>query len=165
MVVVALAGCGPGPGAHVALGEAIPNAAAPSQGHGSVPTLDTSTDIAGPDADRNGVRDDIDAWIAAQPVVPAQKSALVQTARALQAKLLVDPGDRAALQRVGEMGAAAVNCRSIVFKPAWEPVATYGRRIEAMTANTRERARRYMDYIRARSGSATELPSGNTCDP
>ena len=35
---------------------------------GELPTLDRSTSIAGSDADRNGFRDDIDAYIAALPV-------------------------------------------------------------------------------------------------
>ncbi|VTU35917.1 hypothetical protein RA8CHR_05340 [Variovorax sp. RA8] len=38
-------------------------------------------------------------------------------------------------------------------------------KIEAMTANTRERAKRYMEYNAASSGSSTTLPNGNTCEP
>jgi len=30
--------------------------------------------------------------------------------------------------------------------------------------NTKERAKQYIAYNRARSGSVTELPSGNTCE-
>ncbi len=37
-------------------------------------------------------------------------------------------------------------------------------KIEALTANTKERARRYLDYNRAASGSVTRLPDGNTCE-
>jgi hypothetical protein len=40
---------------------------------GQLPKLDRSSDIRGPDADNNGIRDDIDAWIAAQPITDAQK--------------------------------------------------------------------------------------------
>ena len=37
-------------------------------------------------------------------------------------------------------------------------------KIEALTANTRERAKQYLAYNRARSDSVTELPAGNTCE-
>ncbi len=36
--------------------------------------------------------------------------------------------------------------------------------LEAMMANTNERAKQYLAYNRARSGSVTELPAGNTCE-
>jgi hypothetical protein len=42
---------------------------------GQLPQLDRSSDIRGPDTDNNGIRDDIDAWIAAQPISNAQKKA------------------------------------------------------------------------------------------
>jgi hypothetical protein len=38
-------------------------------------------------------------------------------------------------------------------------------KIESMTANTKERAARYMQYNAARSGSSTTMPSGDTCEP
>jgi len=34
-----------------------------------------------------------------------------------------------------------------------------------MTANTKERAKQYMAYNKARSGSSGTMPTGNTCDP
>jgi hypothetical protein len=37
-------------------------------------------------------------------------------------------------------------------------------KIEALTANTRERAKQYLTYNRVCSGSVTELPAGNTCE-
>src|SRR5690606_37178328 len=42
---------------------------------GELPALDRSSDIAGPDADHNGIRDDIDAYITALPVNDAVKKA------------------------------------------------------------------------------------------
>jgi hypothetical protein len=131
---------------------------------GAYPALDRSNDIAGPDANKNGVRDDIEAWINAEPVGDVQKKALMQKARSLQHTLLVDLNDKAELQKTGEGLMASTNCGGDVFSPyaTWSILAG---KIEAMTANTPQRAERYMKYDAARSGSSTSLPNGNTCEP
>ena len=131
---------------------------------GAYPTLDRSSDIAGPDANANGVRDDIEAWINAQPVNDGQRKALMQDARATHQTLLVDLNDQAALQKADDGLAASSNCGLIQFSPC----ATFSQlagKIEGMTANTKERALRYMQYSAARSGISTTLPDGNTCEP
>ena len=130
---------------------------------GAVPKLDRSSDIAGPDTNQNGVRDDIEAWIGTLPVNDAQRKALMQKAKALQVTLVVDLNDKAALQRVGEGLMASTNCGGDVFSPysTWSQLSG---KIEGMTANTKERAKRYMQYNSARSGSSTTLPNGNTCE-
>ncbi|MDP3810449.1 MAG: hypothetical protein Q8Q78_05545, partial [Hydrogenophaga sp.] len=65
---------------------------------GQLPLLDRSNDIKDPDTNNNGIRDDIDAWITAQPITDAQKKAAQQMARVQQAKILVDLSDKSALQ-------------------------------------------------------------------
>lgn len=132
---------------------------------GQLPKLDRSTDIKGPDTDNNGIRDDIDAWIAAQPITNIQKKAAQQMARVHQAKILADFNDKAALQALGERSAASVVCLGDVFMPDYQKGYDLGSQLEAMMANTKERAKQYIAYNRARSGSVTELPSGNTCEP
>jgi hypothetical protein len=131
---------------------------------GGYPTLDRSDDIAGPDANKNGVRDDIEAWINALNVTEPQRQALMQDARSTQRTLLVDLADKAALQRVGEGLMAATKCSGDRFEPAREESYPLSNKIEAMTANTRARAARYMQYNRARSGSSTSYPRGDTCE-
>lgn len=131
---------------------------------GVVWSLDRSSDIAGPDANRNGVRDDVEAWVHSRPVSDIQRKALMQTARALQSTLLVDLMDDAALTLRGERLMAAANCGGSSFVPATTYYGFAGK-LEAMTANTRERAKRYMDYNSARSGSSATYPAGDTCEP
>ncbi|HEY2419744.1 MAG TPA: hypothetical protein VGH84_17645 [Steroidobacteraceae bacterium] len=131
---------------------------------GGYPTLDRSDDIAGPDTNKNGVRDDIEAWINTLNVTEPQRKALMQDARATQRALLVDLTDKAAVQRVGEGLMASNHCGAIRFKPFAEFIGP-SQKIEAMTANTRERAARYMQYNKARSGSSTTLPNYDTCEP
>lgn len=134
---------------------------------GQLPRLDRSSDIKvkGPDADNCGIRDDIDAWIAAQPITDPQKKAAQQMARVLQAKLLVDLNDKVALQTLGERTAAGVVCLSDVFVPNRQQGRDLGNTIEAITANTKARAKQYLAYNRAVSGSSGRLPEGNTCEP
>jgi hypothetical protein len=76
---------------------------------GAYPTLDRSTDIVGPDANKNGVRDDIEAWINSQPVNDAQRKAVMQKARALQGTLTVSLKDQSALQAGDDRLAASSN--------------------------------------------------------
>jgi hypothetical protein len=128
------------------------------------PALDRSADIAGPDANNNGVRDDIEAWIGTLEVTEPQRKALMQKAKSLQQTLLVDLTDKAALQRVGEGLMASTNCGGDRFTP-YKEFSVLNGKIEAMTANTRQRAERYMQYNKARSGSSTELPNYDTCEP
>lgn len=77
IIVLALTACGGGkspespttPLAERGMKEQL----AESEKAGGLPALDRSSSIAGPDADRNGIRDDIDAYIAALPVSDALK--------------------------------------------------------------------------------------------
>jgi len=130
---------------------------------GAYPKLDRSTDLKGPDQNLNGVRDDVEAWINAQPITDVQKKAAMQDAEVFQRTLLVDLTDKAALQSVGDAMAAATVCTSEVFKSNSNAGYMLSNKIEAITFNTKERTMRYIAYNQARSGSTTKLPSGNTC--
>jgi len=156
----AAAGTGTGAGATApTLAEQI----AALEQSGGYPQLDRSADIAGPDADGNGVRDDVDQWISTQPLSDSQRKALTQKARSLQNTLLVSLDDKAALQSAGEGLAASSRCGMLQF-PEYSDFSKLAGKIEAMTANTRQRAERYMQYNAARSGSSTTNPRGNTCE-
>jgi hypothetical protein len=132
---------------------------------GKLPNLDRSSSIAGPDANSNGVRDDIETYIATLPITPVQKGAALQSAKALQQKLTVDLSDAVALDRVSNLGSRAISCIADVFMPSYQNGFDLDSKIEAMTANTKERAKQYLAYNRARSGSVSSAPTGNTCDP
>jgi len=131
---------------------------------GANPKLDRSADLAGPDANSNGVRDDIEAWIHSLKLSDVQTKALMQDARATQRTLVVSLDDKDALQRAGEGLAASSQCGMLQF-PEYSDFSKLAGQIEAMTANTRQRAERYMQYNKARSGSSTTSPNGDTCEP
>lgn len=132
---------------------------------GNLPQLDRPSDIKGPDADYNGIRDDIDAWIAAQPITDVQKKAAQQTARVRQAELLVDLTNGPELDKLGDLSMASVKCLRLSFMPEYQRGYDLSGKIVAMTANTRERAKKYLAYNRAVSGSSGRLPEGDTCEP
>jgi len=94
-----------------------------------------------------------------------QKKAAQQMARVQQAKLLVDLNDKVALQVLGDRSMAGVKCLRVSFMPDFQKGYDVGSQLEAMMANTKERAKQYIAYNRARSGSTGRLPKGNTCEP
>ena len=140
---------------------------------GELPALDRSTSIAGPDVDGNGIRDDIDAYIAALPVNDAMKKATRQVARVQQKALLIDLNDRSTLLALSDASMASTACMSetaemgvpleqhIRVRRAGHAIAL---KIEAITANTPERADRYMAYMRALHGTTTTYPEGKVCE-
>lgn len=132
---------------------------------GQLPKLDRSSDLGGPDADNNGIRDDIDAWIATLSITDAQKKAAQQASRVMQLELLADTNDRTKLDQLGNASMAAVKCLGDSFKPSYQKGLDLNAQIEAITANTQQRAKRYLAYNRAVSGSSGRLPEGNTCEP
>jgi hypothetical protein len=131
---------------------------------GALPALDRSTDVKGPDANNNGVRDDIEAWIAALPITDIQKKAAMQKARGIQMKMTAATGDRVALQQAAEYSSIATACIADSFMPTFQNGYDLSLKIEALTANTKERALRYAQYNAARSGSVTSQPEGYACD-
>ena len=131
---------------------------------GALPALDRSASITGPDVNNNGVRDDIEAYIASLPLSAVQKRAALQAAKALQNTLLVDVQDKTALQKVGDGLMASTNCLGDVMASDSQGQSELSGKIESMTANTKARAQRYIQYNSARSGSVTRLPSGDTCE-
>ena len=60
---------------------------------------------------------------------------------------------------------AGVKCLRLSFMPDYQKGYDMGSRLEAMMANTKERAKQYLAYNRAISGSSGRLPEGNTCEP
>ena len=140
---------------------------------GELPVLDRSTDIAGLDTDRNGIRDDIDAYIVALPVSDAMKKATRQVARVQQKALTIDLNDQITLLALSDASMASTACMSQTAE-AGLPADQRNKasndgyaitlKIEAITANTPERADRYMAYMRALHGSTTTYPEGKVCE-
>lgn len=128
-------------------------------------SLDRSTDLPGPDQDHNRIRDDIDAWIAAQTYSEAQRKAVQQVARAQQAILLADASDRNTVTRLSNAMTRSGSCLAEVFggldASTWDLAA----QMAALTTNTSTRRQHRAAYDRATAFTPVRLPQDPACDP
>lgn len=121
--------------------------------------------IAGLDADNNGVRDDIDAYINTRYSDVSQRAAALQTARAIQQDLLVDKTDKPAVKLAALAETRAVHCLFSKFHgPGPLQPSAVSSAIESMTANTKERLSAYLAFSKALNGTTAQLPTEDTCD-
>ena len=133
---------------------------------GAIPALERTPTLGGIDANGDGVRDDIALHIQKTYADPAQRKAAMQMARSYQWMVLVDRNDAVALDDVSDRSSKAIACLNTAF-PGDEgaPMGSQMLRdIRAMTTNTRERLEAYLAYNKARSGSVSQMPKGNTCE-
>lgn len=163
-LVFVIAGCGGGKGSGA---ETTPQQKiAQLEASGVLPQLERLPILEGIDANRNGVRDDIETHIHRKYTDPEQRGAAMQTARAFQAMVLVDKNDAVALERVSEMGSRAILCAGAAFSGPEGVQERYqmAQEIKAVTTNTKQRLLAYLAYNKARSGSVSRMPKGDTCD-
>lgn len=120
-------------------------------------------DIAGPDTDSNGVRDDVDGYIRSLPVTPSQVARLQELAKYLQLAITVEPSTRQDSNEFAQKKALAQFCATTSFTDR-KLARQYLQKIQAYTANTHERALRYNGYNHYRNGSVLTLPSPSDCD-
>jgi hypothetical protein len=126
----------------------------------TIPKLNHDDTIAGPDTDNNGIRDDIDAYIATLPYTDVQKKAIEQEARAISASLIVNVSDKNALMNVVNAMSRASSCEFSRFD-----ITTAGNTgMEKMIVNTKPRFIQYEKFNSALSGGVFASPDGDGCD-
>lgn len=133
-----------------------------AEANGTIPKLNHDDTIAGPDTDNNGIRDDIDAYIATLPYTDVQKKAVQQHAKALSASLTVDTSDKAALFKVADDMSRASKC---VYKKLTDNTPSKIKSDnEKMIVNTKNRFLQYEKFNSALSGGVFASPDGDGCD-
>lgn len=135
-----------------------------AESNGSIPKLNHDNTIAGPDKDNNGIRDDIDAYIATLPYTEVQKKAVKQDARALTATLTVDKTDQVAVISTNDKLTKAIVCVHDQFTSEPGKASKIISEAEKLTINTKTRFLEYEKFNSALSGSTWDLPNGNTCE-
>ncbi len=163
-LVLALSGCGGGSGFSTATPStptSLANAILQAESTGAVPKLNHDNTVLGPDVNGNGIRDDIDLYIAAQPDTAAQKAALSQMAVALQASMAVDTTNRNALLAVSTKMMNGVACLFSVYTDMVGGQKSDD--IEKITVNTMTRLHAYEKYNTALSGSVLSDQPGTGC--
>jgi hypothetical protein len=130
------------------------------------PNLDRSASVKGPDANNNGVRDDIDAFIQKNYTGEAQRRAATQYAAAMQQVLLVDKSDPIAVQAVSVLGTRATSCLFNKFKVNDDLTAFSQTRRELVdiTKNTKQRRLAAIAFDKAMDGSVIFSATGDTCE-
>ena len=101
------------------------------------------------------------------------KKAVRQRARVQQRSLLIDLKDRVSLLALSDASMASTACMSSTILKDVPSELQYkilrdghaiALKIEAITANTPERAERYMAYMGALHGTTTTYPTGKVCE-
>lgn len=128
---------------------------------GKIPKLDRSENLKGPDTNNNGIRDDIDSYIAVQSFSPTELKAAQQIAKALQFAVTVDINNKNAILEAKHKNGLAVDCAFQVFGMSFfNRIAP----IEAITANTKQRILNYADYNDALDGKNSSPLRKDTCE-
>ncbi|HEY2039420.1 MAG TPA: Ig-like domain-containing protein [Edaphobacter sp.] len=122
-------------------------------------TLDRSTDIAGPDKDNNGVRDDIDQVIAGFGLTASQTKALTQFAAALQVAILNSPDRTSAYSNAVELHRG----QECVFSQLSADSTKYTKQIKPFTLNTQPRVMAFAGFSHNASGAVYPQPTGTVC--
>lgn len=156
------AGCGGGKGSGA---EATPEEKiAQLEASGALPRLERLPSVEGMDANRDGVRDDIETHIHRKYTDPAQRRAAMQTARAYQQMLLVDKNDVIALDAVSEKMSRAVDCSITAFPVTGNEGDVMFDELRSITTNSKARLQAYLAYNKARSGTVSSMPEGPSCE-
>ena len=156
-------------------GSSTPPAAAPQQpkaatvkeaitnmeASGVTPALDRSASVAGPDANANGARDDVETYVASLADTAEQKQALLAMSKALTTAMTTAPNDANGLRQATGQMTNAVAC--IWQKYASDQADQKGLEMRKVTVNTRARYDAYMAYNAAVAGTVVKLPREVTC--
>ncbi len=132
---------------------------------GAIPKLDRSDSLTGTDSDNNGVRDDIDTYISSNYSIPNQKTAVLQTAKALQKTLMVDTNNIESVKEVNRQVSRGIDCIFTVFNNNSTKSPTQAvQELESITANTKQRLLTYLKYNKALDGTSSALTEGDSCE-
>ena len=135
------------------------------ENEGKLPKLERTDSILGIDQDQNGIRDDIDAYIAKKYTDERQKKAVQQFAKNSQLKLAVNLDDEVALQASSHEADRATACVYRTFKSDPNINASYViDEIGNITTNTKKRLQAYYKYSNALDGFVFTIPPSDYCD-
>ena len=133
-----------------------------AEANGTIPKLNHDDTLLGPDTDGNGIRDDIDAYIATLPYTEGQKKAVQQDARALTATLTVDKTDMTAITAANETLSRSIACLHHQFSPETNDASKISANNEKMIINTKTRFLEYEKFNSALSGTTWSSPDRET---
>lgn len=158
VVIVSLGGCGGDDKKPISsVSEAIDRLVV----EGKYPKLNRDSDVAGPDVDGNGVRDDLDAYVASLPDTEEQKRAMLQGFKLYRYNVTADPSNIKDVEWGMVLSARAVTC--IMDMYGIEDGGEKLSKIRAYSLNTKYRFEKYVLFDKAKNGMSVRLDP-NPCD-
>lgn len=137
---------------------------------GALPRLDTSSSIAGPDLDRNGIRDDIDRHIEQLNYMSDVKASVQQQARVYQKVITTDLTSASAIEAAKNSGILANKCIIERFSTAywgergsWEAFQVT-EKLKALTLNTKSRLLAWVAFDKKMNGQTFMSIPGEACE-
>ena len=130
--------------------------------NGELPTLDVSSSVTGSRVNSDGVRDDIDALIAAQTDTPAQKAALTQVAQSIQGTLTLNVSDSTAVTAAATGMRKAIACLFTQYDSALAAGRFHW--IQEISINTMPRLHAYDIFNVAMNNSVAHMVTGDVCN-
>ncbi|MDI9335645.1 MAG: hypothetical protein QM520_01220 [Gammaproteobacteria bacterium] len=133
---------------------------------GAIPKLERGDTLTGTDANTNGVRDDIEAYIVANYTNGAQRAAAMQYAKGMQKTLTVGSTDVQTAKEVQRQSSLANKCLYSTFdgSAGTKHPAAVGTELEKMTTNTKQRLLAYLAFNKALDGTSWGTPAGDGCE-
>jgi hypothetical protein len=125
--------------------------------------LDTSSDVAGPDANHDGIRDDIETWIDQESDDELSAHAARQLAKAVQQILVVDLNDQDALKLAAREHTIVSSCSVDVYRDIRRAEQLIDR-VQNYTVNTPARQQAFNQYHAALQNSHFYIPTTQDCD-
>ena len=164
-LVTAVTGCGGGSGgSNIETPKTPKEQVSALETSGFIPQLDRGTSLTATDANSNGVRDDIETFIAKTYSTEPRRAAALQTAKALQQALVVNLADPTAEKVVDRQISYGINCIYKQFADNSPHPARVTQELESVTTNTKERLLAYLQFNKALDGTSSALPQGDTCE-
>lgn len=125
--------------------------------------LDRGPDLAGPDDNVNGVRDDVEQWIHLHDTLsPSARNALLHYAHLMQQTVLPPAQQMPRALELARQQAAALACLMSLPEIS-QHAADWSKRLRQITANTERRIRAYLAYSAALDGQSWSLPLTEAC--
>ncbi|MEY4908837.1 MAG: hypothetical protein RL260_2555 [Pseudomonadota bacterium] len=158
-----LTGCGGGGGGAAATpAEPTATVLTKLQTSGALLTLDRAPAVAGTDANGDGVRDDVTAWIGTQGYAGGLPKAAAQLAKSYQTVLTLTLTDDAAVRAARLASSDAVECimqKAPSIEAGYKTVADLRR----VTVNTDARVAAYLKYVELVNDTVARAPQGDGC--
>lgn len=165
IALLAISACGGGSGQSNTQPEkavTMKEALASLEASGSTPALDRGPSVIGTDANSDGIRDDVERYVAATTYSVDQKAALRQMSKAMSSAMTAHPASETSLRAATAQMNDAVAC--IWKKYPTDKADAAILEIRKITVNTRERYDAYMRYNAAVAGTVVKLPKETRCD-